>query len=83
MLLRKPGALDRSEALHQARAEGTFTVTADPAPPDQTEPPGPQLPQVSHLTPRRLAKPLPEDVRPLPRLEQWDELLQLRRKDSP
>ncbi|MFF7704516.1 hypothetical protein [Streptomyces lydicus] len=26
MLLRKRGALDRSEALHQARAEGTFTA---------------------------------------------------------
>ncbi len=25
-LLTKPGALERSEALHQARAEGTFTV---------------------------------------------------------
>ncbi|MCX5554443.1 hypothetical protein [Streptomyces sp. NBC_00038] len=26
VLLRKPGALDRSEALHQARAEGAFTA---------------------------------------------------------
>lgn len=26
VLLRKPRALDRSEALHQARAEGTFTA---------------------------------------------------------
>ncbi|HEY8986069.1 MAG TPA: hypothetical protein VIU15_41655 [Streptomyces sp.] len=135
VLLREPGALDRSEALHQARAEGTFTaeheafwamaqqqlgeiegtealvrvlllhrhqqhadvlaglraavelgtcnddvvalearkaaqtagraptVTAVSAPPDQTEP---QLPQASHITPRRLARPLPEDARPLP-----------------
>lgn len=155
VLLRKPGALDRSEALHQARTEGTFTteheafwalaqqqlgeiegtkalvrvlllhrhqqhadviaglraavalgtcsddvvalearkaaqaagraptVTATPAPPDQTDPLSPQMPQVSHLTSRRLAQPLPDDARPLPRLEQWDELLQLRRKDSP
>ncbi|MFJ8637486.1 IS21 family transposase [Streptomyces sp. NPDC093568] len=156
VLLRKPGALDRSEALHQARAEGTFTaeheafwamaqrqlgeiegtkslvrvlllhrhqqhadvlaglraavglgtcsddvvalearkaaqaagraptVTATPTPPaaDPTELADPQLPQVSHLTPRRLARSLPEDARPLPRLEQWDELLNLRRKDS-
>ncbi|MFJ8531758.1 IS21 family transposase [Streptomyces sp. NPDC093591] len=154
VLLRKPGALQGSEALHQARAEGTFTaeheafwalakqqlgesegtkalvrilllhrhqlhadviaglraavdlsscsedvvalearkaaqaagraptVTATPAPPDPFEPPGPQLPQVSHLSARRLAEPLPEDARPLPRLEQWDELLHLRRKDS-
>ncbi|WP_427925258.1 IS21 family transposase [Streptomyces sp. cg40] len=152
VLLRKPGALDRSEALHQARAEGTFTaaheafwamakqqlgeddgttalvrvlllhrhqqhadmiaglraavelgicsedvvalearkaaqiagraptVTATPVP-DRPEPP--ELPQVSHLTSRRLAKPLPDDVRPLPRLEQWDELLHLHRKESP
>ncbi|MFJ9566062.1 IS21 family transposase [Streptomyces fuscichromogenes] len=154
VLLRKPGALDRSEALHQARAEGTFTaeheafwalakqqlgeidgtkslvrilllhrhqqhsdviaglraaialgtcsedvvalearksaqadgraptVTAVPAAPDPPEPADPQLPQVSHLTAHRLARPLPEDARPLPRLEQWDELLHLRRKDS-
>ncbi|MGC9543994.1 IS21 family transposase [Streptomyces sp. UG1] len=154
VLLRKPGALQGSEALHQARAEGAFTaeheafwalakqqlgesegtkalvrilllhrhqqhadviaglraavelgscsedvvalearkaaqaagraptVTATPAPPDPFEPPGPQMPQVSHLTARRLTGPLPEDARPLPRLEQWDELLHLRRKDS-
>lgn len=154
VLLRKPGALGRSEALHQARAEGTFTaeheafwamaqrqlgeiegtkalvrvlllhrhqqhtdvlaglraavdlgtcsddvvalearkaaqaagraptVTAAPTAADQTELLDPQLPQVSHLTPRRLARSLPEDARPLPRLEQWDELLNLRRKDS-
>lgn len=50
-----------------------------PAAPD---PPDPQLPQVSHLTAHRLARPLPEDARPLPRLEQWDELLNLRRKDT-
>ncbi|MCI3273377.1 hypothetical protein [Streptomyces cylindrosporus] len=43
----------------------------------------PQLPQVSHLTSRRLAKSLLDDVRPLPRLEQWDELLHLHRKESP
>ncbi|MDX2546864.1 Mu transposase domain-containing protein [Streptomyces sp. WI04-05B] len=155
VLLRKPGALDRSEALHQARAEGTFaaaheafwamakqqlgesdgtavlvrvlllhrhqqhadviaglraavalgtcsedvvalearkaaqaagrapTVTAASPSPHRTEPPDPELPQVSHLTPRRLARPLPEDARPLPRLEQWDELLHLHRKESP
>ncbi|MFJ5032772.1 Mu transposase domain-containing protein [Streptomyces sp. NPDC088560] len=154
VLLRKPGALDRSEALHQARAEGTFTaeheaframaqrqlreidgtkalvralllhrhqqhadvlaglraavdlgtcsddvvalearkaaqaagraptVTATPASADPTELSDPQLSQVNHFTPRRLARPLPEDARPLSRLEQWDELLNLRRKDS-
>ena len=58
------------------------TVTVTPAPPDQPWPLDPQLPQVSHLTPRRLAKPLPEDGRPLPRLEHQDELPQLSRKDS-
>ncbi|MGA5454821.1 Mu transposase domain-containing protein, partial [Streptomyces umbrinus] len=155
VLLRKPGALERSEALHQARTEGSFTaeheafwamakhqlgdsegttalvrvlllhrhqqhadvlvglraavelgtcsedvvalearkaaqaagraptVTATPPSPAPPEPPGPELPQVSHLTSRRLPQPLPADGRPLPRLEQWDELLHLRRKDSP
>ncbi|MEV6501529.1 IS21 family transposase [Streptomyces prunicolor] len=153
VLLRKPGALDRSEALHQARAEGTFTAaheafwamakqqlgesdgtaalvrvlllhrhqqhadviaglrtavalgtcsedvvalearktaqaagrapTVTAASPHRAEPPDPELPQVSHLTSRRLARPLPEDARPLPRLEQWDELLHLHRKESP
>ncbi|XKK60584.1 IS21 family transposase [Streptomyces sp. ARC32] len=155
VLLRKPGALDRSEALHQARARGTFTaaheafwamakqqlgeddgttalvrmlllhrhqqhadviaglraavklgscsedvvalearkaakaagraptVTASPAAPEPPTSVDPQLPQVSHLTSHRLAKPLPDDVRPLPRLEQWDELLRLHRKESP
>ncbi|MFH9249406.1 Mu transposase domain-containing protein [Streptomyces lydicus] len=73
-------ALDARKA---AQAAGrTPTVTADPAPSGPFEPPGPQLPQVSHLTAHRLAGPLPEDARPLPRLEQWDELLHLRRKDS-
>ncbi|MER6274670.1 IS21 family transposase [Streptomyces sp900105755] len=150
-LLTKPGALERSEALHQARAEGTFTavheafwaaakknlgdiegtkvlvkvlllhrhqqhadvvtgirtalaagtfnedvialearkaaqaagraptVTASaPAPEPLDLAPAPVTP----LTPRRLARALPSDQRPLPRLEQWDELLRLRRKDS-
>ncbi|MFE3526889.1 IS21 family transposase [Streptomyces sp. NPDC059161] len=140
-LLTKPGALERSEALHQARAEGTFTavheafwaaakktlkvlllhrhqqhtdvvtgirtalaagtfnedvialearkaaqaagraptVTAStPAPEPLDLDPAPVTP----LTSRRLARALPSDQRPLPRLEQWDELLQLRRKDS-
>ncbi|MFD9863448.1 hypothetical protein ACFWZB_30010 [Streptomyces alboflavus] len=153
VVLRKPGALERSEALHQARAEGSFTaeheafwamaqkqlgesegttalikvlllhrhqqhrdvlaglraavalgtcsddvaalearkaaqaagraptVTTEPTAPDPPEPLRPELPQVSHLTSRRLAQPLPQDARPLPRLEQWDELLNLRRKD--
>jgi len=150
-LLTKPGALERSEALHQARAEGTFTAvheafwaaakktlgdiegtkalvkvlllhrhqqhadvvagirgalaagtfnedvialearkaaqtagraptvtvgTLAPEPLDAAPAP------VTSLTPRRLARALPADQRPLPRLEQWDELLQLRRKDS-
>lgn len=151
-LLTKPGALERSEALHQARAEGTFTavheafwaaakkalgdtegtkslvkvlllhrhqqhadvvtgiraalaagtfnedvialearkaaqaagpaptVTAASAPAPELLDPGPA--QVTPLTSRRLARALPSDQRPLPRLEQWDELLQLRRKDS-
>ncbi|MFI8932484.1 IS21 family transposase [Streptomyces sp. NPDC053474] len=155
VLLRKPGALDRSEALHQARHQGSFTaeheafwamakrqlgdgegttalvkvlllhrhqqhadvlaglraavelgscsedivalearkaaqtagraptVTATTPSPGPPEPLGPELPQVSHLTSRRLAQPLPTDGRPPPRLEQWDELLHLRRKDSP
>ncbi len=43
----------------------------------------PQLLQVSDLTSRRLAKPLPDDVRPLSRLEQRDELLHLHREESP
>ncbi|UXY25174.1 IS21 family transposase [Streptomyces sp. HUAS TT20] len=150
-LLTKPGALERSEALHQARAGGTFTavheafwaaakkalgdiegtkalvkvlllhrhqqhadvvtgiraalvagtfnedvialearkaaqaagraptVTASPLAPEPLElDPAPVTP----LTSRRLARALPSDQRPLPRLEQWDELLQLRRKDS-
>ncbi|MBO4258401.1 hypothetical protein GRC12_31705, partial [Streptomyces griseorubiginosus] len=71
------------EALKAAQAAGRApTVTAAPTAADQTELLDPQLPQVSHLTPRRLARSLPEDARPLPRLEQWDELLNLRRKDS-
>ncbi|MFM9552586.1 IS21 family transposase [Streptomyces caniscabiei] len=150
-LLTKPGALERSEALHQARAEGTFTavheafwaaakkalgdaegtkalvkvlllhrhqqhadvvagirgalaagtfnedvialearkaaqmagraptVTAGILAP---EPLDLDPAQVTPLTSRRLARALPADQRPLPRLEQWDELLQLRRKDS-
>lgn len=66
------------EARKAAQTAGRVpTVTATPP-----EPPGPELPQVSHLTSRRLAQPLPADGRPLPRLEQWDELLHLRRKDS-
>ncbi|MFG2961480.1 hypothetical protein ACGF5O_48175 [Streptomyces sp. NPDC048291] len=58
------------------------TVTAAPAPANPFKPPGSQLPQVSHLSARRLTGPMPEDVRTLPRLEQWDDLLHLRRKDS-
>ncbi|WP_043687272.1 IS21 family transposase [Streptomyces xylophagus] len=150
-LLTKPGALERSEALHQARAAGTFTAvheafwaaakkalgdvegtkslvkvlllhrhqqhadvvvgirgalatgtfsedvialearkaaqTAGRAPTVTAGAPAPQpldldQAQVTPLTPRRLAHALPADQRPLPRLEQWDELLQLRRKDS-
>lgn len=153
-LLLKPGALDRSQALHQARTEGTFTaeheafwalakrqfgesdgtkvlvkvlllhrhqphadvlaglraalsvgscnddivalearkaaqaagrtptVTADP-PRVLPKPADLELPQVSDLASRRLAQPLPEDDRPLPRLEQWDQLLSLRRKETP
>ena len=150
-LLTKPGALERSEALHQARAGGTFTavheafwaaakkalgdiegtkslvkvlllhrhqqhadvvigiraaiaagtfnedvialearkaaqvagraptVTAATLVPEPLDlDPAPVTP----LTQRRLARALPSDQRPLPRLEQWDELLQLRRKDS-
>lgn len=71
-------ALEARKAAQQAgRAP---TVSADrPAP----RPPEPVLPQVTPLTPRRLARDLPVDQRPLPRLEQWDELLKLRRKDSP
>ncbi|MGQ4388847.1 hypothetical protein [Streptomyces sp. SAS_270] len=70
------------EARKAAQADGRApTVTAAPATPDRPEPADPQLPQVSHLTAHRLARPLPEDARPLPRLEQWDELFQLRRKD--
>ncbi|MFF2469679.1 hypothetical protein [Streptomyces mirabilis] len=68
------------EARKAAQADGRApTVTAAPAPPGPFEPPGPQ---VSHLTARRLASSQPEDARPLPRLEEWDELLHLRRKDS-
>ncbi|WP_069757808.1 IS21 family transposase [Streptomyces sp. LUP47B] len=150
-LLTKPGALERSEALHQARTEGTFTAvheafwaaakkalgdiegtkalvkvlllhrhqqhgdvvagirgalaagtfnedvialearkaaqTAGRAPTVTVGTPAPKSldadpAQVTPLTPRRLARALPADQRPLPRLEQWDELLQLRRKDS-
>lgn len=150
-LLTKPGALDRSEALRQARAEGTFTAVHEaflaaakkslgdtegtkalvkvllldrhqqhpdvvagirtaltagtfdedvialeahkaaqvagqaptitvtrPAP----EPPGTDPAQATPLTSRRLARVLPDDHRPLPRLEPWDELLTLRRKES-
>ncbi|MFF3160051.1 hypothetical protein ACFVRE_42855, partial [Streptomyces sp. NPDC057910] len=149
-LLTKPGALERSEALHQARAGGTFTavheafwaaakkalgdiegtkalvkvlllhrhqqhaevtgiraalaagtfnedvialearkaaqaagraptVTASSLAPEPLDlDPVP----VTRLTSRRRARALPSDQRPLPRLEQWDELLQLRRKDS-
>ncbi|MFF2432373.1 hypothetical protein [Streptomyces mirabilis] len=68
------------EARKAAQADGRApTVTAAPAPPCPFEPPGPQ---VSPLTARRLASSQPEDARPLPRLEEWDELLHLRRKDS-
>lgn len=153
VLLLKPGALDRSEALHQARGEGTFTaeheafwamaqqqlgesegtkalvkalllhrhlehadvraglraaitlgscsedvialearkaaqlarraptVTAPQPFPRPPEAPEEEVPQVSHLTARRLAGPLPDDHRPPPALEQWDELLHLRRKE--
>ncbi|MFD4562176.1 IS21 family transposase [Streptomyces sp. NPDC058469] len=150
-LLTKPGALERSEALHQARAGGTFTavheafwaaskkvlgdtegtkalvkvlllhrhqqhadvvtgiraalaagtfnedvialearkaaqaagraptVTACTLAPEPLDlDPAPVTPLTSH----RLARALPSDQRPLPRLERWDELLQLRRKDS-
>ncbi|MFG2127068.1 hypothetical protein ACGFNV_04605 [Streptomyces sp. NPDC048751] len=71
------------EARKAAQAAGRApTVTTPPAVADQEDPVDPQLPQVSHLAPRRLARSLPEDARPLPRLEQWDELLNLRRKDS-
>lgn len=149
-LLTKPGALERSEALHQARAEGTFTAVheafwaaakkalgdvdgtkalvkvlllhrhqrhtdvvtgiraalatgtfnedvialearkaaqaAGRAPTvtagtRASEPLELDPAQVTPLTLRRLARALPADQRPLPRLEQWDELLQLRRKD--
>ncbi|WP_327749444.1 hypothetical protein [Streptomyces europaeiscabiei] len=70
------------EARKSAQADGR-ALTVTPAAPD---PPDPQLPQVSHLTAHRLARPLPEDARPLARLEQWDEqrdeLLHVRRKDS-
>ncbi|MGX9890528.1 Mu transposase domain-containing protein [Streptomyces sp. NPDC002276] len=150
-LLTKPGALERSEALHQARAGGTFTavheafwaaakkalgdidgtkvlvrvlllhrhqrhadvvtgiraalaagtfsedvialetrkaaqaagrtptVTASAPVPEPLEP---VRAQVTPPTPHRPARDLPADQRPLPRLERWDELLQLRRKDS-
>lgn len=68
------------EARKAAQAAGPApTVTAStPAP----EPLDLDLVPVTPLTPRRLARALPADQRPLPRLEQWDELLQLRRKDS-
>ncbi|MGO4429156.1 IS21 family transposase, partial [Streptomyces sp. MCAF7] len=75
-------ALEARKAAQAAGRAPTVTATPAPAPADPTELPDPQLSQVSHLTPRRLARPLPEDARPLPRLEQWDELLNLRRKDS-
>jgi transposase len=152
-LLLKPGALDRSQALHQARTEGTFTAeheafwaltkrqlgesdgtkvlvkvlllhrhqphadvlaglraalsvgscnddivalearkaaqAAGRAPtvtaaPSRVLPEPADLgpPQVSDLASRRPAQPLPEDDRPLPRLEQWDQLLSLRRKET-
>ncbi|MER5717547.1 IS21 family transposase [Streptomyces sp. NPDC002132] len=150
-LLIKPGALERSEALHQARAAGTFTAVheafwaaakkalgdtdgtkalvkvlllhrhqqhtdvvagiraaltagvfhedvialearkaaqaAGRAPTvtatrPLSEPPRLDPAPVTPLTSRRLARDLPEDHRPLPRLEQWDELLTLRRKES-
>ncbi|SNX88445.1 transposase [Streptomyces sp. TLI_55] len=150
-LLTKPGALERSEALHQARAAGTFTAVheafwaaakktlgdtegtkalvkvlllhrhqqhadvvagiraalsagtfhedvialearkaaqaAGRTPTVTASQPVPEPPRldpapVTPLTPRRLARALPEDQRPLPRLEQWDELLTLSRKES-
>ncbi|MDH6221104.1 hypothetical protein [Streptomyces pseudovenezuelae] len=72
------------EARKTAQAAGRApTVTAAAPSPYRTERPDPELPQVSHLTSRRLAWTLPEDARPLPRLEQWDELLHLHRKESP
>lgn len=71
----------------QAAGRAPTVTAASPSPhraePPDPEPPDPELPQVSHLTSRRLARPLPEDARPLPRLEQWDELLHLHRKESP
>jgi hypothetical protein len=68
------------EARKAAQAAGpAATVTAStPAPEPLDLDPDPVTP----LTPRRLARALPADRRPLPRLEQWDELLQLRRKGS-
>ncbi|MGP4048880.1 hypothetical protein [Streptomyces sp. 2A115] len=59
------------EARKAAQAAGRAPTHRQrtPSPPDPFEPP---RPQVSHLTARRLAGSLPEDARPLPRLEQWD-----------
>lgn len=69
------------EARKAAQAAGRApTVTADVTVPQPVA--LPEAP-VTPLTARRLAHALPADRRPPPRLEQWDELLHLRRKESP
>lgn len=70
-------ALEARKAAQAAGPAPTVTASA-PAP----EPLDLDPAQVTPLTPRRLARALPAGQRPLPRLEQWDELLQLRRKDA-
>lgn len=70
-------ALEARKAAQAAGRAPTVTASA-PAPEPLDLAPAPVTP----LTARRLARALSSDQRPLPRLEQWDELLRLRRKDS-
>ncbi|MGW3291893.1 hypothetical protein ACWDR3_45470 [Streptomyces sp. NPDC001002] len=62
----------------QAAGPAPTIIAGTPAPEPLPLDPAP----VTHLTTRRLARAVPANQRPLPRLEQWDELLQIRRKDS-
>lgn len=59
VLLCKPSTLDRSE--RSSRAPTGLPPSGGIGAPAQRKPPGPQLLQVSHLTPHRLTKLLPED----------------------
>jgi hypothetical protein len=69
------------EARKAAQPDQAADDTADVAP--QVSPAVAVPPRVRSLTQRRLARPLPEDSRPLPSVAAYDQLLRRPRKDQP